>query len=212
MADVSAPLRGRQAEARRNDRRVLEASREVFAEQGPDASMADIARRAGVGVASLYARYPSKAELVRAISAAGMNAIIDAVEQARRDPDPWHGFTGFMQQCADAGAGGLMQLAGTFEPTDEHIARVRRMHDALDGLLREVKASGTLREEIGPADVYLLLASLRVQHPDTTAAAQLRRRYLAVLLAGLRAAPDDPLPGPSPTWQDLQRHWHIADE
>lgn len=91
-------------------------------------------------------------------------------------------------------------------------ASVRRLHEALDGLLRVVKASGDLREEISPADIYLLLASLRVQYPDTSRLLQLRRRYLAVLVAGLRATREDPLPGHPPAWNDLQRKWNISSE
>jgi hypothetical protein len=105
-----------------------------------------------------------------------------------------------------------MQLAGTFEPTAGHVAQVRRLHDALDRLLREVKASGALRDDISAADIYLLLASLHVQYPDASHVPPLRRRYLALLLAGLHATRDDRLPGNPPAWKDLQRQWGILSE
>lgn len=202
------PLRGRQREARRNDDRVLQAAREVFAEQGHGAPMSAVARRAGVGVASLYSRYQSKEELIRQLSMAGMQNLTDQARAALGEPDAWQGFTRFMQNCSDAGAGGLMQLAGSFAATDEHLAAVARLHDALQALLRHAKASGGLRLDITPADIYLLLANLRLKHPtkpDRTP--QLRRRYLALLLAGMRATDDAPLPGRPPAWHDLQQLW-----
>ena len=108
LGAMSAPLGGRRAEAARNDVRVLRAAREVLT-RDPEAPMADVARRAGVGVGTLYRRYASREALV-------LNLCLDGVRQleseARRalesvDGDAWGAFTAFMNGAYDAGAGAL---------------------------------------------------------------------------------------------------------
>src|ERR1044072_8102158 len=108
-------LRGRQAEASRNAERVLAAARAVLTAT-PDASMADIARRAGVGIGTLYRRYPSKEALVLHLCLDGMRRL-DAVPRpalTQLAGDPWEAFAGYMHAALDAGAGALgAALAGT---------------------------------------------------------------------------------------------------
>jgi hypothetical protein len=97
-----------------------------------------------------------------------------------------------------------LQAGGT-EPESGPYRRQRDVHD------RGVKEDGTLRQEISPADIYLLLANMRIQYPHADRVPQLRRRYLALVLAGLRAADDQPLPGRPPTWRDFQELWDIKE-
>ena len=79
----------------------LDAAREVFAEQGLDASTNEIARRAGVGVATLFRRFPTRDDLVAAVFADKMDAYAAAIDDALADPDPWHGFCGYIERvCA----------------------------------------------------------------------------------------------------------------
>src|SRR5215216_4877897 len=85
---MPAPLSGRQAEARRNDRLILEAAREVFVED-PDAPISAVAERAGVGIGALYRRYASKEELLRRLCSEGLRRYIAEAEAAlarRRRP------------------------------------------------------------------------------------------------------------------------------
>src|ERR671923_381925 len=91
--------RGRQAEARRNDRLVLDAARDVFAEQGFDAPVAAVARRAGVGMGSLYRRYGSKEELLQRLCVVAMEQAIEAAEEALRDADAWAGLARYVRTC-----------------------------------------------------------------------------------------------------------------
>src|ERR1044072_205262 len=79
------------ADALRNRRRILEAARVVFAEHGIDAPMATVARRAGVGVATLYRRFPTRDALVRAAFGHQMDTCGRALTEALADPDPWRG-------------------------------------------------------------------------------------------------------------------------
>src|SRR3954453_17400464 len=82
---------GLRVDAERNRQRVVAAAREAFAEFGLDVPLEDIARRAGVGVGTLYRRYPTRADLVAAAFEAKMTAYAEAAREALADPDPWRG-------------------------------------------------------------------------------------------------------------------------
>src|SRR6185312_841263 len=98
-AGRSGPMSGRQAEAARNDERILEAARAVFVAD-PGAPISAVAEHAGVGVGALYRRYESKEELLRRLCADGLQRFIGAAEAALADRgDPWEAFAGFMRAC-----------------------------------------------------------------------------------------------------------------
>jgi len=126
-------MRGRRAEAVRNDQRLLSEAREVLV-AAPDAPMSHVASRAGVGVATLYRRYPSKAALVAAVwldSVRGLEADA-AVALDRARTYPWGAFVGFMTTTVASGAGALVAtLTGAFTPTDELVSAERRLRAAL---------------------------------------------------------------------------------
>ena len=116
-APPARPLRGRQAEAERNDRRVLEAAREVFARQGADAPVAAVAARAGVGMGSLYRRYGSKTELLQRLCVLAMEETVAAAEAALAVEDAWEGLAQYVRACVAFGSGALAPLAGRIETT-----------------------------------------------------------------------------------------------
>jgi AcrR family transcriptional regulator len=205
----STSIRARQARAVRNDQRILQAAREVFIEQGPSAPTAEIARRAGVGIAALFRRYPTKEELMRQMSIAGMRQMIAAAEAAVREPDAWHGFSEFMRRCLAEGGGGLISLAGTFRASEEQLAIGEQLRRALDALVRRARSDGGLRAEVTASDIYLLLGDIRLEHPtDPRRTPKLRRRHLALVLDGMRASSaSDRLPGPPAAWSDFRQRW-----
>src|SRR5579859_7198979 len=95
------PLSGRRAQAARNDELILEAAREVFV-ANPQAPIAAVAERAGVGISALYRRYASKEDLLRRLCADGLARYIAGVEQAlSENGDPWETFAGFMRRAVD---------------------------------------------------------------------------------------------------------------
>jgi AcrR family transcriptional regulator len=205
-----ATLPGRRAEAARNDERVLAAARAVLTTD-PGASMADIARRAGVGIGTLYRRYPSKEALVLQLCLDGMRRL-EAVARAalgRVDHDPWEAFSRFMHDGLAAGAGSLgAALAGTFTPTEEALAAARDLYGAVQELIERVKAAGALRADITQEDVNLLFEQLRgVRLGDDERTAALQRRYLALMLQALRAPGVAPLPGSPPAWAEIRERW-----
>lgn len=194
----------RQAEAARNDQRILEAARAVFVAD-PGAPVSAVAERAGVGIGGLYRRYRSKEELLLRLAADGLARYLAELEAALDDAgDPWEAFAAFMRRCVDAGTSSITRrLAGRFTPTEALQMDGRRAGELTERLLARTRAAG-LRGEIGVADLSLLfeqLQSIEVGDPERTR--ELRRRYLKLLLDALRAPDAEPLPGPAPGWTEL---------
>src|SRR5215218_11248549 len=112
--EMTLRLPGRQAEAARNDQRILEAARAVFTAD-PTAPISAVAERAGVGISALYRRYRSKEELLQQLSGDGLRRYIAEAEVALADEgDRWAAFAGFMRGIVDADTHSLtLRLAGT---------------------------------------------------------------------------------------------------
>jgi AcrR family transcriptional regulator len=205
----SAPLSGRRAQAARNDRRILEAAREVFVAD-PGAPISAVAKHAGVGISALYRRYASKEELLRQLSAEGLERYIAAAEAALSDgADPWLAFTGFLRSVVDADTHSLtLRLAGTFAPTEELYRRAEHAQQLNIRLLEQTKAAGAIRPDLVVDDLTFLfeqLASVRVT--DKERMRQLRQRYLALHLEALHNPSSAPLPGPPPSWEEVRQRW-----
>jgi AcrR family transcriptional regulator len=195
------------ADAERNRERVVHAAREVFAEQGLGASCHEIARRAGVGVATLFRRFPTRDELVAAAFADKMTAYGNAVDDALADPDPWQGFCAYIEricqmQADDRGFADLLTL--TF-PNVKLLQRERdRLGKAQAELLERAKATGHLRADFTPEDVALILmANAGVITATRDAAPDAWRRIVAYLQA-FAADNAQPLPEP-PTPRQIYR-------
>jgi AcrR family transcriptional regulator len=211
MEPTTQPLSGRRAQAARNDQRILEAARAVFTAD-PEAPIAAVAARAGVGIAALYRRYRSKEELLQRLALDGLRGYIAETEAALADDgDPWEAFARFLRRSLDSGAGSLtVRLAGAFTPTEELQQAGRDAHAATQRLLDRAKAAGVLHPDIAVGDISLLLEQLQaVQVADPDRTRQLRHRYLALLLDALHR-PATPLPGPAPSWEEISRRYDGA--
>ena len=205
---TTAAERGLRADAERNRERVLRAAREVFAEQGLDASTNEIARRAGVGVATLFRRFPTRDELVGAAFADKMSAYAAAIDDALADTDPWHGFCGFIErvcqmQADDRGFADVITM--TF-PTAKALEEERdRTANALTELLDGAKAAGRLREDFAHQDVPLILmANAGVVTATRDAAPEAWRRLVGYLIQSFASEAAQPLPAP-PTPSQMYR-------
>ena len=206
---MPAPLSGRQAEARRNDRLILEAAREVFVED-PDAPISMVAQRAGVGIGALYRRYASKEELLRRLCSEGLRRYIAEAETALADEDdPWAAFAAFMCRIVDADTHSLtLRLAGTFTPTEELYRDSRKAQELNLRLFERTKTAGAIRHDVEVDDLSLLFEQVAaVRIGDEKRTRQLRHRYLALLLDALRVPSGSPLPGPPPSWEEISRRW-----
>ncbi|MFF4415735.1 TetR/AcrR family transcriptional regulator [Streptosporangium sp. NPDC001559] len=203
--------------AERNDRRLLQAARDVLAEDGAHASVAAIATRAGVGIGSLYRRYKTKEELFQRLSLLSLDHWNEAAEQCLADPDPWAGLTAFIHGRVAFGQGSLAPVAGTIEVTQEMSAKSRRGDELLDELVRRAHQADVLRRDVTAVDISLLIEQfgrspvvdqLRKQGRDDllAAATEARRRLIAIALDGLRPG-HGPLPGSPPGEELFTGRW-----
>jgi AcrR family transcriptional regulator len=209
MEPTTRPLSGRRAQAARNDQLILKAARAVFVAD-PGAPIAAVAEQAGVGMSALYRRYRSKEELLRRLAGDGLRRYIAEAEAALADDgDPWAAFAGFLGRIVDADTHSFtLRLAGTFTPTRDLYDDAATAQELNVALLERTKAAGAVRADLDVNDlsfVFEQVASIRLGDQQRTR--QLRHRYLALLLDGLRAPSPGPLPGPPPTWEEVSGRW-----
>ncbi|MDX2933280.1 TetR/AcrR family transcriptional regulator [Streptomyces ipomoeae] len=202
---AAQPLR---SDAERNRERIIAAARTVFAKDGLNASMASVAREAGVGIATMFRRFPTKEELVDAVFSDRMDAYADAVTVALDDPDPWNGFVGYIEaacamQAADNGFADVLTM--TF-PTAKVLEQ--RRNEAYEGMLRLIdraKATGRLREDFDPSDLVLIhMANAGVVNATGDTAPDAWRRVVALLIQSLETPARGPLPA-SPRHEPLYK-------
>ncbi|WP_371663046.1 TetR/AcrR family transcriptional regulator [Streptomyces sp. NBC_00280] len=202
---AAQPLR---SDAERNRERITAAARKVFARDGLGASMASVAREAGVGIATMFRRFPTKEELVDAVFIDRMDAYAEAVAAALEDPDPWNGFVGYIETaCAmQAADSGFADVLTTTFPTAK--ALERRRNEAYEGmveLIGRAKATGRLREDFDSSDLVLLhMANAGVVNATGDAAPDAWRRVVALLVQSFEAPARRPLPA-SPEHDSLYR-------
>ncbi len=199
---TGAEAGGLRADARRNRERILVAARAVFAEHGIEAPMATVARRAGVGVATLYRRFETRDALVRAAFAQQMETCARALTEALADSDPWRGFRRLVETaCAlqreERGFPAAF-VAAFPDGTTEHAPTRDRAERDLRTLIRKAQDAGALRTDFHPSDLAVALLAhcgLVTALPGDEAAS---RRLVAYLLESFRAGPSNgPLPEPS---------------
>ncbi|MET7736779.1 helix-turn-helix domain-containing protein [Streptomyces sp. NPDC005402] len=200
------PCTGLRADAERNRDRILAAARRLYATEGLGVSMASVAREAGVGKATLGRRFATREELVNAVFADRMDAYADAVAEALADPDPWHGFTGYLHaicamQAADRGFADVLTM--TFPAAKALEARRAEAYNRLLELTARAKDTGHLREDFTDQDVVILLmANAGVIAATGDAAPDTWRRLVGHMIRSYAApgAPIPPLPeAPAPT-------------
>jgi AcrR family transcriptional regulator len=189
------PLR---ADARRNRERVLEAARDYFAQHGLDAQMDDIARAAKVGVGTVYRHFPTKQALAEAIAADHFDRLAASAREALEQRDPWAAFSSFLRNSAQVQAGdrALAEVMGA-EPEVMCDAANRRpdLHEAFAELVKRAQAAGQLREDLVPADVPMLICGIgRATLAGSAGPTMSTRRYLEIMLDGLRAPGSGELP------------------
>ncbi|MDX2602549.1 TetR/AcrR family transcriptional regulator [Streptomyces caniscabiei] len=196
------------SDAERNRERIIAAARTVFARDGLNASMASVAREAGVGIATMFRRFPTKEELVDAVFIDRMGAYADAVTTALADPDPWHGFVGYIESvCAMQAADyGFADVLTTTFPSAK--ALERRRNEAYEGmveLIGRAKATGRLRDDFDPSDLVLLhMANAGVVNATGDAAPDAWRRVVVLLIQSFEAPARGTLPA-SPDHEALYR-------
>jgi AcrR family transcriptional regulator len=200
--------RGLRSDAERNRAKILDAACEAFTEGGLDVSMEQVARRAGVGIATLYRRFPTRPDLIAAAFEAKMLAYADAVAEALAEPDPWVGFCLHLErvcamQAADQGFTDVLTMTFPTAPGFES-ERVRAYEGCVE-LFARAKAAGRLRADFVPEDlVMVLMANAGVVTATGDAAPETWRRFVAYMLQAFAADRAEPLPEP-PTARQMFR-------
>jgi AcrR family transcriptional regulator len=197
MATVQRPLR---ADAARNRARLITAAKAVFAERGLDATMDEVARRAGVGVGTAYRRFRNRDDLISALFEERLEEFMTLLEAALADPDPWRGLSTFLERSMEMQAEdrGFKELLLQSTEGRERM-RLFRSHirPLVADLVRRARDAGQLRDDVVEDDVLLVSlmtgAVAEFSHPVEP---QLWRRSLGLLLDGLRAEGATPLPAP----------------
>jgi AcrR family transcriptional regulator len=192
------------ADARENRARVLTVAREMFAERGLDVPMAAIARRAGVGVATLYRRFPTKESLVLEAFTEQFAACQAVIEDALTDPDPWRGFRAVIEKVCLLQATDRGFTAAFFALFPDVHSEVRdRTWRSFAALVQRAKDSGQLRADFSPHDLTLvLMANGGLAGTPVDVAVAASQRLVAYLLEAFRAGTDE-LPPPVPLRFDL---------
>jgi AcrR family transcriptional regulator len=187
-------------DAERNRELLLASAREVFGEQGTEAPLEEIARRAGVGIGTLYRRFPTREDLIEAIFETKVEEYVRAIDEALRATDPWQGFCAYMRrvcamQAEDRGFTDV--LAGTFPRAPGLEARRAEVRSNVEELIRRAQRVGDLRDDFVFADlVWVLMANGTYLQATRDVAPKAWKRYVAMILDGLRAERASELPPP----------------
>jgi AcrR family transcriptional regulator len=184
--EAGRPLR---RDAERNRQRILLAAAEVLAERGLDATLDDVARQAGVGVGTVYRRFPGKEALIAALFEEQLTALVTMGERALAEPDPWAGLVGYLTGAAEhlTADRGLRQVLMFSASGGEHARRARaRLEPIVTELIGRAQRAGVVRADLRPTDipftVLMLAAAADYARPARPAT---WRRYLALLLDSL---------------------------
>jgi AcrR family transcriptional regulator len=195
------------ADAERNRAAIVEAARAVFAEQGLEAPLDEIAKLAGTGNATLYRRFPTRGDLVAAVFAERMADHVEAVEAALADSDAWDGFASYVRaittmQSRDRGIADLVTMDVSAAPEIEQLRT--RAYEGVVALVQRARTAGVLRSDFTDQDVVLLLMAnaglVERAHGITDSASA---RLIGLLLDGLRADAATNAP-PAPSANDVR--------
>ncbi|MEV4613580.1 helix-turn-helix domain-containing protein [Kitasatospora sp. NPDC049258] len=184
VSEFLAAQRPRRADAARNFDALLAAAREAFAEQGAEASLEDIARRAGVGIGTLYRNFPARRHLFEAVYANEIDELGLLAAELSAEP-PWEALTGWLRRfVAYTLTKRAIREALEAEESDIFLACRQSMYDAATPLLERAQASGDVRPDMSIDDLLRLVSGISsVAFPDEGQ----RDRVLAIALDGVRA-------------------------
>ena len=191
MAESAVPAeRPLRRDAERNRQRILDAARVVFAQRGLSGSHDDIAREAGVGVGTVYRRFPDKEQLIDALFEERIEEIADVARAAVDNPDPWEALVGFLTRAQELQSEdrGLKEIVlGGARGAERLVASRSLILPLVAQLLQRAKAAGVVRSDLEITDLPLIqLAIGTIAEMGRDVAPDAWRRMMAVVLDGLR--------------------------
>ncbi|MDQ1018658.1 TetR/AcrR family transcriptional regulator [Streptomyces afghaniensis] len=198
------------ADALRNRERIVTAAREMFVEHGPEVPLDEIARRAGVGNATVYRNFPDRDALVREVVCSVLDRTGAAAERALTETgDAFEALERFAHISADERISALCPMVtSTFDKNHPDLEAAReRVERILETLMNRAKAAGQLRADVGVGDLMVAVAQLSRPPAGTPcfSADRFVHRHLQLFLDGLRAPARSALPGAAVTMEDLRQ-------
>lgn len=186
--EADRPLR---ADAARNRERILAAARGVFAERGLEATLDEVAHHAGLGVGTVYRRFPSKDDLVEALFEQAINDVVQLAEEAAGMADSWQGIVSFLERATEMQAEnlGLRDVILHASHGRDRVSFARaKIIPAVTRLVERALDDGVLRKDFLPTDIPMIELMLSsVASYTSSVAPDMWRRYLGIVLDGLRA-------------------------
>jgi AcrR family transcriptional regulator len=196
------------ADARRNLEQLLKAARELVVEWGPQVPLEDIARRAGVGIATLYRRFPDREALLRAVVLDALQQTREAAEDARESPDAFEALATYLRRALELRVSAVMpQVLDLLDPRDTEVTEARDASAAaVSALVDAAHESGDLPPDVTFLDIGMMLVRIARPLPgplDQQRKDELARRHLELFIRGLRAPAVAELGGPGVTREEL---------
>ncbi|NUQ99670.1 MAG: helix-turn-helix transcriptional regulator [Streptomyces sp.] len=197
------------ADAARNRARIVTAAREALVEFGPEVPLDEVARRAGVGNATLYRHFTDRADLLRQVTLAVLAGTTKRAEDAlAEEPDAFSALCRFVFEAAQERIGALCPLlSDSFDRQDPAVTeQTERLNEAVGAIISRGQSSGQLRPDIAVGDVTVALTQLSRPLPGTGCAGFDRfvHRHLQLFLDGLRTPARSVLVGTAATLEDLR--------
>jgi AcrR family transcriptional regulator len=202
MCVVPPPASSLRADAARNRELLLAAAEAQFAEHGPEASVADIARRAGVAKGTFFRHFATKEELIAAVVAGYVTTLRDVARRLLDSAEPGAALLEFLTVAADQRQQRDLTFAMSASAEDSNVVQLRdQLHAAVGSLVDRARESGAVRQDVTGTDVFLLMcAPVHAVEYLSDPPPDLWRRYLAIIFDGLRPEGAHPLPQPAPNW------------
>jgi AcrR family transcriptional regulator len=190
------------ADARRNRQAVVAAAKKLFADEGLDAQMPDVARKAKVGVGTVYRHFPTKEDLIAALAAERFERLAEKAREGVEAEDPWEGLCEFIRFAAriQADDRGLCEVMGSRPEVMNASALAVGLDELCDRLVKRAQRSGELRRDIEWEDIPMIACSLgRITAAEAGPAIGRWPRLVEIIIDGLRAPGSSKLPKPLST-------------
>lgn len=199
---MAPPLRPLRSDAARNRGLLLAAAEDEFAQRGLDASVADIARRAGVAKGTVFRHFATKEDLIAAIVGGHISALTAVARRLLHAADPGAALLEFLTMALRERQQRNLTFLQSVSERDSAVIELRdQLYASISALVDRARAGGAVRADVTATDVILLMcAPASVVEHLPSAAPDSWRRYLAIIFDGLSPQGARPLPCPSPTW------------